>query len=55
MICRSTGIRRHGEDFIIDGELTIRGVTRPVSLKFAKSPAARETSRQETVPDTRRS
>ena len=34
MTYRSTGIRRHGEDFVIDGELTIRGVTRPVSLKF---------------------
>ena len=34
MTYRSTGIRRHGEDFIIDGELTVRGVTRPVSLKF---------------------
>ncbi len=31
---RSTGIRRHGEHLFIDGELTIRGVTRPVSLKF---------------------
>jgi len=27
-----TGIRRHGDDFILDGDLTIRGVTRPVSL-----------------------
>ena len=34
MAYRSTGIRRDGEDFVIDGELTIRGVTRPVSLKF---------------------
>ena len=34
MAYQSTGIRRDGEDFIIDGELTIRGVTRPVSLKF---------------------
>jgi len=33
MTYRSTGIRRHGEDFVIDGELTIRGVTCPVSLK----------------------
>jgi len=33
MTYRSTGIRRDGADFIIDGELTIRGVTRPVSLK----------------------
>jgi len=34
MTYRSTGIRRHGEHFMIDGELTIRAVTRPVSLKF---------------------
>ena len=34
MTYRSTGIRRHGEDFVIHGELTIRGVTRPVTLKF---------------------
>ena len=27
MTYRSTGIRRHGEEFVIDGELTIRGVT----------------------------
>jgi polyisoprenoid-binding protein YceI len=30
---RGTGIRRHGKHFIIDGELTIRGQTGPVSLK----------------------
>ncbi|WP_020672827.1 YceI family protein [Amycolatopsis nigrescens] len=29
---RSTGIRREGEDYFIDGELTWRGVTKPVSL-----------------------
>ncbi len=34
MTYRSTGIRREGEDFFIDGDLTVRGVTRPVSLKF---------------------
>jgi polyisoprenoid-binding protein YceI len=34
MTYRSTGIRRSGDDFVVDGELTIRGVTRPVSLKF---------------------
>ena len=30
---RSTAIRADGEDFAIDGELTIRGTTRPVTLK----------------------
>jgi len=34
MTYRSTGIRRHGNDLVLDGELTIRGVTRPVSLTF---------------------
>jgi polyisoprenoid-binding protein YceI len=31
---RSTGIRRDGDDFVLDGDLTIRGVTRPVSLEL---------------------
>jgi polyisoprenoid-binding protein YceI len=34
MTYRSTGIRRDGEDFIIDGELTLKGVTRSVPLKL---------------------
>ena len=29
MTYRSTGIRRHGADFIVDGELTVRGVSQP--------------------------
>jgi polyisoprenoid-binding protein YceI len=28
----STGVRVDGDDFILDGELTLRGVTKPVSL-----------------------
>ncbi|MQA86437.1 MAG: hypothetical protein GEV03_17850 [Streptosporangiales bacterium] len=32
MTYASTGIRRNGEDYEVDGELTIRGVTRPVTL-----------------------
>ena len=44
---RSTGIRRDGGDVGIDGDLTIRGVTRPVSLKaevngFTADPAGRQ-------------
>lgn len=31
---RSTGIRRDGDDFVLDGDLTIRGTTRPVSLEL---------------------
>jgi polyisoprenoid-binding protein YceI len=34
MTYRSTGVRRAGEDFFLDGQLTVRGVTRPVSLRF---------------------
>ena len=32
MTYRSTGIRRHGQDLVVDGELTVRGTTRPVAL-----------------------
>lgn len=34
MTYRATGIRRDGEDLLADGELTIRGVTRPVTLSL---------------------
>jgi polyisoprenoid-binding protein YceI len=34
MTYRSTGIRPDGEDFILDGELTLKGVTRSVPLKL---------------------
>ncbi|MDI2027513.1 YceI family protein [Saccharopolyspora sp. TS4A08] len=29
---RSTGIRQDGEDYLIDGEFTLKGVTKPVTL-----------------------
>ncbi len=32
MTYRSTGVRTEGEDYVVDGELTLHGVTRPVSL-----------------------
>ena len=32
MTYRSTAIRHEGSDFVVDGELTIAGVTRPVAL-----------------------
>jgi polyisoprenoid-binding protein YceI len=32
MTFRSTGIRPDGDDFLVDGELTIRGITKPVTL-----------------------
>ncbi|WP_125132440.1 YceI family protein [Microbacterium sp. 10M-3C3] len=31
---RSTGVRIEGEDFLVDGDLTIRGVTKPVTFAF---------------------
>jgi polyisoprenoid-binding protein YceI len=34
MTYRSTRIRQDGEDFIVDGELTLKGVTRSVPLKL---------------------
>jgi polyisoprenoid-binding protein YceI len=32
MTFTSTGIREHGSDFYLDGDLTIRGITRPVTF-----------------------
>jgi polyisoprenoid-binding protein YceI len=32
MTFRSTGFSRHGEHFIVDGDLTIKGITHPVQL-----------------------
>ncbi len=34
MTSRSTGVRLDGDDFLLDGELTIRGTTRPITLKL---------------------
>lgn len=34
MTYRSTGVRIDGDDFVLDGELTLRGVTKPVSLQL---------------------
>jgi polyisoprenoid-binding protein YceI len=34
MTYRSTGIRRAGDGYVLDGELTLKGVTRPVSLEL---------------------
>jgi len=33
MTFRSTGVRPDGDDFLVDGELTIRGITKPITLK----------------------
>jgi polyisoprenoid-binding protein YceI len=32
MTYRSTGVRREGDDLIVDGDLTIKGITHPVAL-----------------------
>ena len=32
MTYRSTGVRRHGSDYVLDGELTLKGVTKEVPL-----------------------
>jgi polyisoprenoid-binding protein YceI len=32
MTYQSTGVRRDGDDFLLDGNLTLKGVTRPVTL-----------------------
>ncbi len=34
MTYRSTGVRADGDDYVVDGELTLHGVTRPVSLSL---------------------
>jgi polyisoprenoid-binding protein YceI len=34
MTYRSTGVRADGDDFVVDGELTLHGVTRSVPLKL---------------------
>jgi len=34
MTYRSKGLRPDGDDFVLDGELTLRGLTRPVPLKL---------------------
>jgi polyisoprenoid-binding protein YceI len=30
----STGVRRDGDDYVVDGDFTLKGVTKPVSLKL---------------------
>src|SRR5436190_12222676 len=34
MTYRSTGIRLDGDEYLLDGELTLKGVTKPVSLQL---------------------
>jgi len=34
MSFRSTGVRRDGEDYVVDGELTLKTITKPISLRL---------------------
>lgn len=34
MTFRSTTVRANGEDWVVDGELTLKGITKPVSLEL---------------------
>jgi YceI-like domain len=38
MTYRTTGVRREGKGYVVDGELTVHGVTQPVSLRFRSTP-----------------
>ena len=38
MTYRSTGVRRHGDDHILDGKLTLKGVTKDVPLRLELNP-----------------
>lgn len=31
---RSTAVRAHGEDWVVDGDLTLKGITKPVTLEL---------------------
>ena len=37
---KSTGVRANGSDFVLDGDLTLKGVTRPVSFELEFNGAA---------------
>jgi polyisoprenoid-binding protein YceI len=34
MTFTSTGVRQHGDEFLLDGDLTLRGITKPVTFKL---------------------
>ena len=34
MAFRSTAVRNHGEDWVVEGDLTIKGITKPVTLEL---------------------
>ncbi len=47
---RSTGVRADGDDFVLDGELTIKGVTRPVDRWRSRSTASGPTPAAAPAP-----
>ena len=42
MTFRSTGVRPDGDDYLVDGELTVRGVTKPLTLEASFDGSARD-------------
>jgi polyisoprenoid-binding protein YceI len=34
MTFQSTGVRQDGDDFLLDGDITLRGITKPVTFKL---------------------
>ena len=34
MTFRSTAVRNHGEDWVVEGDLTLKGITKPVTLEL---------------------
>ena len=42
MTFRSTGVRQEGEEYLVDGELTVRGVTKPLTLEATFDGTARD-------------
>ena len=42
MTFRSTGVREHSGEYLVDGELTVRGVTKPLTLEASFDGSARD-------------
>ncbi|WP_405233102.1 YceI family protein [Lentisalinibacter salinarum] len=38
-VWQSTGVRREGEDYVADGELSLKGITAPQSIRYELTPA----------------
>ena len=60
MSFRSTGVRRDGDSFVLDGELTLKSITKPVSLRlelggFGPDPSGAERAGFSAIGQLRRS